>query len=233
MKKLAIMQPYLFPYIGYFQLINAADKFVVYDDVTFIKQGWINRNNILLNGSPFLFTIPIKNISSYSLICETEVSYKVDWKSKLLKTIQQSYRKSPYFEIVFPIIENTFTTQECYISKIAVKSINEIVRYLGLSTEVQESSNSYLNNELSSQERIIDICKQESASQYINPIGGKYLYSKDVFKENGIQLGFIQSQPIQYKQFKDKFVSSLSILDVIMFNSPDEVNIMLQKYELI
>jgi WbqC-like protein family len=233
MKKLAIMQPYLFPYIGYFQLINAVDKFVVYDDVAFIKQGWINRNNILVNGNRFLFTIPVKNISSYSLIRETEVSYDIDWRSKLFKTIQESYRKAPYFKTVFQIIENTFATDEKYISVMAIKSILEIVRYLGLQTDFKESSTSYLNSELSSQERVIDICKKELASQYINPIGGKALYCKDVFTAQGIQLNFVKTHPIQYKQFKNSFVSSLSTIDILMFNSPLEVNIMLQAYDLL
>jgi WbqC-like protein family len=233
MKKLAIMQPYLFPYIGYFQLINAVDKFVAYDDVAFIKQGWINRNNILLNGNPFLFTIPAKNISSYSLICKMEASYSIDWKTNLLKTIKQCYGKAPYFNRIFQIIENTFVNEDQYVSQIAMRSIHEVARYLELQTEIKNSSASYLNNELSSQERILDICKKESASQYINPIGGRNLYSKDIFVVNGIQLNFIKSQPIQYKQFKHTFVPNLSIIDVLMFNSPEEVNIMLKKYELL
>lgn len=233
MKKLAIMQPYLFPYIGYFQLINAVDKFVTYDDVAFIKQGWINRNNILVNGNPFLFTIPVKNISSYSLINETEVSYNNDWKSKLFKTIQESYRKAPYFENIFQIIENTFTTDERYISKIATKSILEIVKYLELQTEFQESSTSYQNSGLRSQERVLDICKKELANQYINPIGGKGLYSKSTFKIQHIQLDFMKTHPVEYRQLKNGFVSNLSIIDVLMFNSPVEINLMLQSYELV
>jgi hypothetical protein len=233
MKKLAVMQPYLFPYIGYFQLINAVDKFVAYDDVTFIKQGWINRNNILVNGNPFLFTIPVKNISSYSLINEIEVSYNIDWRPKLFKTIQESYRKAPYFENVFPIIENTFATDEQYISRMATKSILEIVRYLGLQIDFQESSTSYHNSELTSQERVLDICKKEVASQYINPIGGKELYSKDVFKAQDIQLNFIKTHPIKYRQFKNSFVSNLSIIDVLMFNSTADINLILQSYDLL
>jgi WbqC-like protein family len=233
MKKLGIMQPYLFPYIGYFQLINAVDKFVVYDDVSFIKQGWINRNNILVNGRTFLFTIPVENISSYSLIREVEVSYAIQWKSKLFKTIQESYRKAPYFDNTFQIIENTFSTDERYISKLATKSILEVAEYLALETDLQESSTSYQNNDLRSQERVIDICKKELTSQYINPIGGKELYCKDAFRNQGIQLDFIKTCPLQYKQFKNSFIGNLSIIDILMFNSPSEINIMLQGYELL
>jgi WbqC-like protein family len=233
MKKLGIMQPYLFPYIGYFQLINAVDKFVVYNDVSFIKQGWINRNNILVNGRPFLFTIPVKNISSYSLIREVEVSYDIEWRSKLLKTIQESYRKAPYFKNAFQIIENTFYTKEQYISRLATKSILEIAKYLEIETELQESSAIYQNNGLRSQARVIDICKKELTSQYINPIGGNKLYCKDVFKDHGLQLNFIKTCPLKYNQFKSNFVGNLSIIDVLMFNSPSEVSMMLKEYELL
>jgi WbqC-like protein family len=233
MKKLAIMQPYLFPYIGYFQLINAVDKFVAYDDVTFIKQGWINRNNILVNGHPFLFTVPVKNISSYSLILETEAVNKIDWKTKLLKTIEYSYKKAPYYQGVFQIIDSTFASDNQYISKIAMNSIKAVVGYLELNTELQDSSTCYTNNKLNSQERVLDICQQELASQYINPIGGRELYSKHIFKARGIDLNFIKSNPIRYKQIKDEFIPNLSIIDVLMFNSPQEVKAMLRQYELI
>jgi hypothetical protein len=232
-KKLAIMQPYLFPYIGYFQLINAVDKFIAYDDVTFIKQGWINRNNILVNGHPFLFTVPVKNISSYALILETEVVNRIDWKKKLLKTIEYSYQKAPYYQGVFQLIGNTLSSEEQYISKIAMNSIKAVVSYLELHTELQDSSTCYTNNKLSSQERVLDICQQESASQYINPIGGKELYSKHIFKARGIDLNFIKSKPIRYKQTKNDFIPNLSIIDVLMFNSPQEIKAMLRQYELI
>jgi hypothetical protein len=233
MKRIAIMQPYLFPYIGYFQLINAVDKFVAYDDVTFIKQGWINRNNILVNGHPFLFTVPVKNISSYSLILETEVANEIDWRTKTLKTIEYSYRKSPYYHRVFQIIENTLASDDKYISRVAVNSIKAVASYLELHTEVKDSSTSYLNNTLNSQERVLDICKQELASQYINPIGGRELYSKNIFKARGIDLSFIKSKPIRYKQHRNDFIPNLSIIDVLMFNSPQEIKAMLQQYELI
>jgi WbqC-like protein family len=232
-KKLAIMQPYLFPYIGYFQLINAVDKFVVYDDVAFIKQGWINRNNILVNSHSFLFTVPVKNISSYSLILDTEVANGIDWQTKLLKTIKYSYQKAPYYQKVFQIIENVFTSDNQYISRVAINSIKEVIKYLEISTELQDSSTSYKNNTLSAQARVLDICQQELASQYINPIGGIELYSKNAFRNQGIELSFIDSKPIRYKQVKNNFIPNLSIIDILMFNSPEEVKAKLQQYELI
>jgi WbqC-like protein family len=233
MKKLAIMQPYLFPYIGYFQLINAVDKFVAYDDVAFIKQGWINRNNILVNGNPFLFTVPVKNISSYSLILETAITYEIDWKTKIFKTIKQSYQKAPYYSSVFSIIESVFNIEEQYISKMAMNSIRQVALYLDLHTDLKDSSVSYANGSLSGQARVLDICQQEMATQYINPMGGKELYSKDDFKIKGVELAFIKSKSIRYKQIKNNFMPNLSIIDVLMFNSPSEVRELLQQYELL
>jgi WbqC-like protein family len=148
MKKLAIMQPYLFPYLGYFQLINAVDKFVIHDDVTFIKQGWINRNNVLLNNNPLLFTIPIKKINSRLLICEAIVSYDFDWKSKILNTIKNSYRKAPYFKEVFQIVENTFFNNDASISKIAITSLKEVMNYLEL-IQIARKSSRYLQERVS------------------------------------------------------------------------------------
>jgi WbqC-like protein family len=233
MKKLAIMQPYLFPYLGYFQLINAVDKFVIHDDVTFIKQGWINRNNILLNNNPLLFTIPIKKINSRLLICEAIVSYDFDWKSKILNTIKNSYLKAPYFKEVFQIVENTFLNKDSSISKIAITGLKEVMNYLELKIDLIESSISYPKSEFRSQEKILYICKKESAVQYINPIGGQELYSKSDFNQCDIQLNFIKMRPVQYKQFENVFVPNLSIIDILMFNSPEETIMMLQQYELI
>ena len=137
---IAIMQPYLFPYIGYFQLLHAVDRFVAYDDVTFIKQGWINRNNILLNGAPHLFTVPLANASSNALISDTEISQRVAWQPKLLKTLQQAYRKAPAFAQVYPLIENVISGEQANMSKLAVNALKIISGYLGLTTEIIESS---------------------------------------------------------------------------------------------
>jgi hypothetical protein len=227
------MQPYLFPYIGYFQLINAADKFVIYDDVTFIKQGWINRNNILLNGKAFLFTIPLKDVSSYKLIREIEISNGFNWKSKWLKTIEQAYKKSPYYSQVIQLIEEVVATEEKQIAAYAVKSLKIICSYLGISTFIVETSSKYSNNHLHAQKRVIDICKREKATDYLNAIGGLELYSKDAFNRENIKLSFIKHKTINYKQFKNEFVPWLSIIDIMMFNSPVEIKEMLNQYELV
>ena len=231
--KLAIMQPYIFPYIGYFQLIKAVDKFVIYDDVNFINRGWINRNRILVNGKDTLFTIPLKEASQNKLINEIEVNWDDAWKSKWLKTLEQSYKKAPYFQQVRPIIEQTLEQEKTIFSEIIVENLKLINAYLGITTEIISSSSIYQNTELKAQTRIVDICLKEKANHYINPIGGIELYQKEVFEEQGMQLNFIKSKPVQYPQLKNDFVPWLSIIDVLMFNSVEQIQTFLDSYELV
>ena len=132
------MQPYLFPYIGYYQLINAVDKFIVYDDVAFIKQGWINRNNILLNNQKYLFFAPVKAISSFKIISETEIDYKFDWIRKTVLTFEQAYKKAPFYKEVMPVIESVFLSKKETISQLAIESLIQVSNYLGIKTEIQK-----------------------------------------------------------------------------------------------
>jgi hypothetical protein len=229
--KLAIMQPYLFPYIGYFQLLNAADKFVFYDDVNFIKQGWINRNRILLNGEPHLFTVPLKKISSFSLIKDTGTDQRADWGKKILQTIRHSYQKAPYFNDVFPVIEKVFDGKENNISKLAINSVKSVAAYLGIKTSTVDGAAAYQNNELAGPERVLDICRQENATEYINAPGGMELYDREIFKAKGIDLQFIRPKEIRYRQFGENFVPHLSVIDVLMFNPVAEVKRLLNEYE--
>lgn len=231
--KLGIMQPYIFPYIGYFQLINAVDKFVIYDDVNFINKGWINRNRILNNGKDSLFTIPLKEASQNKLINEIEINWDIAWKSKFLKTLEQCYKKAPFYSEILPIIEQTLSIDNEPVSKVIEHNLRLICNYLDIKTEIISSSALYQNTHLKAQERILDICLQEKVSQYINPIGGLELYDKDFFETKNLQLNFIKSNSIEYPQFKNEFVPWLSMIDVLMFNSKDKIKEFLDNYELI
>jgi len=231
--KVAIMQPYIFPYIGYFQLINAADVFVIYDDVNYIKKGWINRNTILVNGTGLLFSIPLQNVSQNKWINQLALADDVRWKNELLKTIQLSYKKAPYFEVVFPIINKIIVHPNNKLSEFISNSIHQICTYLAIKTRIQLSSTIEKNTDLKGQDKIIEICKKLNATQYINAIGGKELYTKDTFLDNQIALNFIRTNPIVYSQFKNDFIPWLSIIDVLMFNSVEKTNDFLNQYELL
>jgi WbqC-like protein family len=227
------MQPYFFPYLGYWQLISAVDKFILFDDVNFIKQGFINRNTILVQGKPQNINLQIQDISSNKLILEHEINNNINWKKKLLKSIHQNYLKAKYFNKVFPLIEKIIRFDENNVSNYLVNQIIEISKYLGIETEIIKSSVFYPNNRLKGQERIIDICNQESALTYINAIGGLKLYSKEKFKNYNIELKFIKMDDIEYSQFSNVFITKLSIIDVMMFNSVDEIVKLLNKYTLV
>jgi len=230
--KIAIMQPYLFPYIGYFQLIYAVDKFVVLDDVNFINRGWINRNKILVNGKEHLFSIPIKKVSQNKLILECVLSDEL-WQKKFLKTIEMNYKKAPFFTEVFQLISNIVNSQEKNLSLFIFHHIKRIFEFLNLEICIIPSSSVYETIGLKAQEKIINICIKEKATHYINPIGGTELYDKKRFTQENIQLNFLKTNDIIYSQNSNNFIGCLSIIDVLMFNSKIDITDMLGNYELV
>jgi hypothetical protein len=233
--KLAIMQPYLFPYIGYFQLMHAVDRFVVADDVTFIKQGWINRNRLLVNGGAAYFTVPVKRHAADALIRDVEIADGggQQWRRSLLATVANFYRRTPSFDRVYPIVERVIGAPFTRIADMARASLREVCDYLSIATTIVESSAVYGNAHLKGQERVIDTCRRENATDYVNAIGGRALYSPEAFLEHGIRLQFVCSQAGEYPQTAAPFVPSLSIVDVLMCNPPDAARELLTSYQLV
>lgn len=226
------MQPYFFPYLGYWQLINAVDKYVVYDDVNFIKGGWISRNNILLNGTKHMITMPLCSPSPNKKINEIEIKKDRIAVNKVIKTIKAAYLKAPYYEAVMPIIEKLINDANT-IAILNYNSIVEIGKYLGFKTEILLSSNIEKNNELKGKDKVLQINEILGADAYYNAIGGQELYSKREFSKVGQKLYFLKMKDIEYKQYSNEFVPSLSIIDVLMFNSVEKIHEMLHDYILI
>ncbi|MBP7827277.1 MAG: WbqC family protein [Verrucomicrobia bacterium] len=217
--KLAVMQPYLFPYFGYFQLIAAVDAFVVYDDVAFIKQGWINRNRLKIGGQAKFFTVPIANISSNRSIRDTQIAaVEYDrWLPKYLTTVSLNYRLSPHFQVIYPLVENLFREKVGSVAELARNSILLVMEYLGIHTRVVASSSLYSNAGLERAARLKDICRREGATHYYNLPGGAALYRKDDFATAGIALSFLSPRSLTYLQpGHQAFIPNLSILDVLM-----------------
>lgn len=232
--KIAIMQPYLFPYIGYFNLINVADKFIILDDVQYRKGGWINRNRIILNKQEYLFTFSIKKESTFLNINQRFFADSFSQESKnFITIIDSAYRKAPFYSDIKNLLEYILSTNDLNISNMITRSLKLICNYLDIKTEFYISSELTKDNTLKGEERIIDINKCLGAKNYINSIGGEKLYSKDVFQENGIKLSFIKPKLVEYKQFSNQFVPWLSIIDILMFNSIEAIRDMLKEYELI
>lgn len=229
---IGIMQPYFLPYIGYFQLINSVDTFVIYDNIQYTKKGWINRNRYLLNGKDAIFTIPIKKDSDYLNVNQRVLSDDFS-PIKLLNQIKAAYSKAPYYSEVYPKIEEIFKCEEKNLFQYIYKSINIISEYLNIKTNIIISSSLNIDHSLKGQNKVLAICKCLNAKNYLNSIGGVELYSKSIFAENNIKLNFIKSQAIEYKQFSHNFVPWLSILDVMMFNEVEDIKKYLECYEVV
>ena len=233
---IAIMQPYVFPYIGYFQLINSVDIFVFYNDVNFIKSGWINRNNIQVNGEPSLFTIPLSKSSQFSKINNTNIHHLLyeKWKIKFLNTINLVYKKTAYFNEVYTLIEDVLDRKYQNIGDLAATSILEVSKYIKLNREFVFSSERFDDTkEKQNEERIVDIVNKLNGKVYINALGGQKLYKKEYFQNQSISLKFLETHILPYDQFGLDFISGLSIIDILMFNSIENIDRILASYKLI
>jgi hypothetical protein len=230
--KLAIMQPYFLPYLGYFQLMAAADRFVVYDDVRFIKRGWINRNRILVKGCGHLFTVPLCGASQNRNLNEIQLTAETAWKEKLLRTIELAYRRAPYFGEAFPLVRDVVNFAERNLAAYLLNGLLAVRSHLAITSEVISTSAIYDNRQLKGPARILDICQREGATVYINARGGRDLYDPARFRREHVALRFLEPWPIKYRQFASEFCPSLSIIDVLMFNSREETKTFLSHFEL-
>lgn len=231
--KLAIMQPYFFPYIGYFQLIAAVDVFVIYDNIKYTKKGWINRNRMLQAGKDIVFSLPLKNDSDYLDVCQRELSTDFS-RDKLLNQFKGAYRHAPYFNRTIPLIEEILGFEDSNLFRFLLHSIAKTSAHLDIPTEIKISSEIAIDHGLKNQDKVLALCNVMGASTYVNAIGGMSLYSKEAFVERGVKLQFMQSKLFTYPQFDDEFVPWLSIIDVMMFNSVDSIkSCLLPNYELI
>ena len=233
---LGIMQPYFFPYIGYWQLMDLTDIYVIYDDVNFIKSGWINRNRILGPKGPMFINVPMRNAGSSRKICEVGVDISPRYLRKMANKLTFSYRRAPYFEDVYPFIFDLMSLNSDSLADYLANSIEKTASRLGIGTTFMRSSKTPLAPELRGQTRVIEICRQLGAADYYNAIGGTKLYSPSDFENAGITLKFVKTGDIRYAQTfgsskaadqfcpdlfgsskaADQFCPDLSIIDVLM-----------------
>lgn len=231
--KLAIMQPYFFPYLGYWQLIHAADRFVLYDDAHYIKGGWINRNRVLVNGRPTYLTVPLHKSSSHARICELNVQAAFPWRERLVRTVEIAYRRAARFSEVFTVIAGLIRNPENRLSEYLASGITELAALLGIDTDIVVSSRIYENTALKGQDRVLDICRREGASSYVNPRGGQELYDAEAFCRAGIGLEYLAMRPTPYQQRSRGFVPSLSIIDALMELGVEGARRYLDAYDLV
>lgn len=220
--RVAIMQPYFMPYIGYFQLIAGVDLFIVYDNIKYTKKGWINRNRFLRGGKATLFTLPLTKDSDDLDVRDRSISAGFD-KRHLLNQFADAYRRAPAFGETFPLVESIVLRDESNLFRYIHHSVTVVAGYLGIATRILPSSSLPIDHALRGKEKVLALCRHVGATTYVNAIGGRDLYSPDAFSAVGIALKFIQSRPIQYPQFNHQFVPWLSIIDVLMFNPRERV----------
>ena len=224
------MQPYLFPYIGYWQLVNAVDFFVLLDDVNYINKGFINRNSLLINNKKFKFTLELKGASQNKIIKNINIGSNSE---KIIKTIFHAYKKSPNFNKVYNLINKTLKySDNSNLADTLFNSIDDMINYLGIKTKLFRSSDIEINDNLKGQEKIIEICKSFNCSYYLNNISGSKLYDPFTFSKNGIKLNFLKAKVMRYAQFNNEFIPNLSIIDVLMFNDLEKTRAMLLNYEI-
>ena len=227
------MQPYFFPYIGYFQLIAAVDLFVVYDNIKYTKKGWINRDRMLQNGTDVMFSLPLKSASDSLDVCERELAADFN-RDKLLNQLIGAYRRAPYFGQTLPLVERIVRHDEPNLFRFLHHSITKTCEHLGITTRIIVSSSVAIEHGLKNQDKVLALCEAVGASTYLNAIGGMELYSSEAFQNRGIELRFIKSRAFEYLQFGQPFVAWLSIIDVMMFNPLDTIQTCIwTNYELI
>lgn len=227
------MQPYFLPYIGYFQLMSAVDRFIVYDDIKYTKKGWISGNRMLLDGRDVKFSLALRAASDYLNVRDRELAPSFD-RDKLLNRFNGAYRRAPYFNQIFSLLERIVRFEDTNLFRFLHHSIVEVSSHLGVKTEIVTSSDVAIDGELKGQDKVLALCQAAGADTYINAIGGVNLYSKEAFREKGIDLWFIRSKPFEYPQFGAVFVPWLSIIDVLMFNPLDVVKLRItSNFELI
>ena len=220
--KIAIMQPYFLPYIGYFQLIAAVDLFIVYDNIKYTKKGWINRNRLLQNASDAIFSVPLQKDADTLPIDQRVIAKDFD-PAVLLNRFSGAYRRAPYFASTYALLERIMHCDNLNLFHFLHHAIKTTCAHLQISTTIQRSSTIDADHGLKGQDRVIAMCLAAGASVYINAIGGVELYSREHFANAGLDLKFLASKPLVYRQFDESFVPWLSIIDVMMFNAPELV----------
>lgn len=231
---LAVMQPYFLPYIGYFQLLNAADRFVIYDNIEFSKKGWIHRNRILVNGKPAYISLPLRKDSDFLDVSGRFLADGfADDRIKMIRQVEGAYRKAPFFEPTFALFREIMENEESNLFRFVNASVGRIKNHLGIPTPVEVSSALPVDHSLRREHKLWALCRHFGADHYVNAIGGQALYVKPDFEAQGVKLSFLESAAEPYPQFGSEFVANLSILDVLMFNSVENVREMLHQYRLV
>lgn len=230
-KKVVVMQPYLFPYLPYYQLARAADEFVFLDDAAFIKQGFIHRNSILLGGKAHRFTAPVHAVDSFRNIAQHR--YVGDW-APLCALLKAAYQRAPRWHAVWPLVESVLRDADDNVAAKNMGSIRLVHEYLGLAAPLWTPSSALdPAGALRGQARVLSLCRATGATAYVNAPGGRALYTAEAFAAVGLSLRFVASRATSYAQAQGDFVPGLSMLDALMYCEPEEIVHRLGEFDLV
>lgn len=233
---LAIMQPYFLPYLGYYALIKATDKFIILDEVQYINKGWIARNRILKPGGGWQYIlIPVEKHPQITLIKDIKISNSANWQKRIINQLEHYKKTAPYYKQVIALLESAFSLNLESITLQNVHLLSETCKYIGIQFQHEIFSEMDLIIERVNEpdEWSLNIAKANKASCYINPQGGTAFYNNSKFTKNGIELKFLKIHLSEYNQYRNIFEPGLSIIDLMMFNSPEVICEMLNQYEFI
>lgn len=230
---LGIMQPYFLPYLGYWQLLAAVDRFVVYDDVQYIKGGWINRNRIKIGDQVKYMSLQLDGASPNRRISDIELLDDHGWRGKLQRTVEQNYAAAPFFRETVQLFRDILGFAERDLSGFLVNQLKLVAEHLAIDTEIVETSRHYCNDSIKGPARVIDVCRRENATIYINSAGGRDMYFPESFAAAGVELRFYSMKPLEYAQGKGAFQPCLSVLDVLMWLGRAETRRLLSEVNIV
>ena len=241
------MQAYFLPYIGYYQLINSVDVFVIYEYIGFRKSSWVTRNRILDKGKnePTYINLSVSKKSIGEIVSTVNLAHKKERIEAIDKLIYFNYKKAPFFYEIYPFLKDILYCEEqnlhtynakitksvCELLSIETKIIADNPDCLQIERTLEKSASKSGNNTMT--QRVIELCKFYGGNHYINPIGGVELYSREDFQKSDLEISFVKTEPIVYDQFKSPFVPGLSIIDVLMHNGINGTRDLLNSYQLI
>jgi len=226
------MQPYFFPYIGYFQLMAYVDRWVVFDETQFIHKGWVNRNRVLhpdIQKQWQYVTVPLAKKSRDEQICNLLIHPDDGWRNQILGKLTSYRKKAPYYAETMDFVADCFDCKEQSLVAFLVSLLRKTQEHIGFDTQIDVQSDldlAVLHVEHAGQWSL-RIAEQLGASSYINPAGGAGLFREGEFNDAGIELRFLESQSSPYDQGGRDFVAGLSIIDVLMWNGKEAVKSML------
>jgi hypothetical protein len=233
-KSAAIMQPYFMPYIGYFQLIATTDEFVFFDTPQYERHGWMNRNRILNPDAGFTYiNVPIKRASRETAIKDIEIDNSQGWREKIIRQLEL-YKTAPFYASVMDLLGESLLGREYIrLAELNVRSALDVCAYLGLAIDPSLHSENPCcpDRPLAPDEWALEICRHRGYTHYVNAIGGKQFFDRDKYAQASIDIQFLRTRPVPYRQFGNDHVPFLSIIDVMMFNSPAAIRDMLDEYD--